>query len=157
MWGSIMAKSINRKTAADLQRRRAMERIYDHLFEQKGSLGDPCAYCGAAADTLDHVPPLHWVARMRQLDREVTGAMLIPACAECNAILGGKLFLTMPSRRAHIYERLKAKNHRILRMPEWDEDELAEISPKLARAFGAATETVHDLRARLFWLRVGRP
>jgi hypothetical protein len=139
-----------------MRQRNNEKAVYQYIFQQEGRIGDPCVYCNDVSSTLDHVPPLHYVARMRQMNQKVTNAKLVPACAECNSILNGKLYLTISKRKAHIYERLKAKNRKILRIPEWSEEELSEISPELARSFRAATVAVHNLRARLFWLRGGR-
>jgi len=55
-------------------------REYDHRYRAKREklLGQPCVWCGAPADTADHVPPLksfppgEWVGE------------LLPACKKCN-------------------------------------------------------------------------
>lgn len=109
--------------------RRADKRLVECQYERAGTLADPCVYCGAPASTFDHVPPLHYVARNPDIEDKL---LKHPSCAECNAVLTGSVILTLRERREYIRQHLRRKYSSYLKMPKWDEDELAELSEKMA-------------------------
>jgi 5-methylcytosine-specific restriction endonuclease McrA len=134
-------------------RRDNILQVHGWRYTHKGQVGDPCTYCGVVSDTMDHVPPIHYTARMADLGEEVGNLRLVPACRDCNLCLGGSLFLTIESRRAHIKRRLRARYKKVLRIPGWDEDDLAGLSPEMARDVMAHLRLREGVMARLSWAR----
>lgn len=107
----------------------------DSLYEVEGGIGDPCVYCGLPSVGFDHVPPLHYVDRLRECDLEVATLRKFPACEECNKILGGVVVHTLTGRRGYVKQRLRKRYRSHAEMPEWSEDEIAELSTKDARRY----------------------
>ena len=119
--------------------RHAAELVFHQLYERIGNLGDPCIYCGVESSTWDHVPPLHFVSRLGHECRDRFWLRLLPACPECNGLLGGILKTHVIERRSHVRRRLERKYARLLRIPDWDDTELNQLSQKLQ----------FDIRSRL--------
>lgn len=74
-----------------------------------------CAYCGALAEVVDHVPALC----VRQAVREAGGSyaeVTVPSCRECGAALGAEGF-TLAARRALAGDAIERK-YRDLQGPE---------------------------------------
>ena len=87
-----------------------------------------CIYCGQPAMHVDHVPPRYW--------RHVLTAMglsgkvefrTVPACANCNHILGKEPLFTVPERRTFIRNYLWRKHAKLISTPGWHQDELNEL------------------------------
>jgi len=94
----------------------------------------PCAYCGMPAETDDHVIPWSFYASVN--DCVILSAYrwaLVPACYECNCIAGDKVFETISQKRRYIQERLRCRYRKILSIPPWSEEDLADLSPLLAQ------------------------
>ena len=114
-----------------------------------------CYYCGLWADTIDHTIPR---ALLRyQLDpvalKEITGIQrtTVPACLECNMLLGSQVFPTLAERKDWLKARLRRRYHKLLRMPDWSEDELLELGPSLQRHVRAALRQRDLVRKRIAW------
>jgi hypothetical protein len=132
---------------------RNSEKVFDASYMEKGRIGDPCVYCGQPSDTYDHVPPLHYVERMRQTDVDKSNLRKYPACRECNSIIGGQIINTLEERRKHVRAHLKKKYASYLRMPYWDEEELAELSKELADHIRRSDRFSKFIKARVAFRR----
>lgn len=129
-------------------------KIYDASYMNRGIPGDPCAYCGQVSDTMDHIPPLSMVASMSATGQECQGPFIkVPACRECNTYLTTLIILTVKGRRKYIKDRLRKKYQHFLRIPNWDEEELEEMSPKFADEIRASVKFANAVRMRLAWMR----
>lgn len=127
---------------------------YDPVYREIGARGDPCTYCGQVSDTMDHIPPIHMVEQASLAGSDQEGPFIkVPACHECNSIIGSKRLLTIKARRNHVKDKLRAKYKHFLRIPNWDEDELAEVSPEFAKEIRASVKFGNHVRARLAWMR----
>jgi len=51
-------------------------------------IGGVCIYCGSAADSVDHVPPLMVAYMQDDLAANSSRHWLVHACRECNSMLG---------------------------------------------------------------------
>lgn len=102
-------------------RHRALHGAY-RLWEFAGK---GCGYCGILASTHDHVPPLVVVSDLGLSHFEDAGIalVLIPACLECNVILGDRGGNTFDERKAYVKVRLRKRYAKYLRMPKWDDEE----------------------------------
>lgn len=127
---------------------------YDSPIEEEDGV-EPCAYCGLPADTVDHVIPrslrymLVDVGGWRDRWGRVTDT--VPACHECNSLVGSMVFNTMREKRNYIHERMRVKYKSVLRTPNWDQDELDELSPIMREYVVASMELAHLIRERLRW------
>lgn len=119
-------------------------------YERVGSISDPCVYCGAPASTFDHVPPLHYAARNPDCEMQFKKH---PACSECNSALGGSILLTMKERRDYIRQYLRRKYSSYLKMPRWDEDELNEMSGKMADEIRRSSRFAEYVKQRVGFKR----
>ena len=126
---------------------------FDHLYDRRGELGDPCVYCGIPSSGWDHIPPLVHIERMREAGAEIEAIpRKVPACGECNVLLNDVLLTTIQARRYELKRRLRDKYRRIVSMPEWDEDELAELSNDDAREYiRQHLAAARYLKSRLGW------
>jgi hypothetical protein len=144
-----------RQSRASVARRQSRLKTYDASYEPKGLVGDPCVYCGVVSDTMDHVPPLHYVQRMCELGEDVDRRVKYPACHDCNTMLGGVLDFTVTGRRAIVKEKIRRRYAKFLRIPGWDEDELDTLSPEMRRDVIAHLKYRDWIMARLGWMRGG--
>ena len=133
------------------QRRQQILEIHGWAYTLKGQVGDPCTYCGECSDTMDHIPPVHYLARVRDLEAEVENCRMVPACKDCNSTLGGLLILNVADRRKHVKTRIRDRFKKFLRMPEWDEDDLRGMSEALVREIAAYLVVKAQAERRLRW------
>jgi len=90
-----------------------------------------CVYCGVKYDLCrDHVIPTSYLRTKRRYG----GDWLVTACTECNTLLGAKLLFNVPERAAYLKIVLARKYYRILRVLNWDDDELEELGENLSSA-----------------------
>lgn len=108
-------------------------RIFDCLYEPID--GDECVYCGLPRTGWDHVPPLHFVARMAEEDRNRANLRKYPCCQECNSFLGSHILRTFEDRKRHVRARIRRKYRKWIEMPDWDSEELSELSTEDARRY----------------------
>jgi hypothetical protein len=93
-----------------------------------------CFYCGAPANTLDHVPPLHHMDNISYETRkkQKIPCVLLPCCIECNSKLGAKHLLTVDERLAHLelqYDKIFKKQKSM-----WTQEEIDELGFSLKGA-----------------------
>lgn len=120
-----------------------------------------CYYCGAAADTIDHVVPQSLITAARDSgDEAVIRAvserrrrMTVPCCRDCNGLAGAVYDQTLAGRKARIAEKFERRNRRKLEMPDWAPTELMEISQQLRGYVLNALVERDNLRERLRRLR----
>lgn len=121
----------------------------DDLYTTFGRIGEPCAYCGAPSDSYDHVPPLAFVGRMPERDQIHCRLRKLPACVECNSALGSRLITNVKERRKVIREHLRKKYAHLLRIPQWSDEELAQLSTEGASEIRRYVRAANYVRARL--------
>lgn len=106
-----------------------------------------CVYCGSVEEHRDHVVPL--VVRRSGLPWDHALPDTVPACAECNQIASGHLFRSVEEKRTYIREHLEARHRRLLDLPEWTDEERAELGTELARSLGEREARRDQVRLRL--------
>lgn len=115
-----------------------------------------CYYCGNFADSTDHVVPRHLLKRAGAMGMELGAVMRIrlwevPACRECNTLIGGAIFKTLPDRCKYVKAKLRARYRRILAMPRWTPEELGELGPELRRYVQTSQRAREAIQARVSW------
>lgn len=81
-----------------------------------------CIYCGKPGFTRDHLLPRRWSG-----DAKRHFVVIVPACGTCNTVLNDTLTWSITERRALCHARLRRKYAKILRIPDWSEEELREF------------------------------
>ncbi len=84
-----------------------------------------CFYCGEIATSADHVVPMSWARVV------FTKQWLVPACGECNSILGNRELWDPEDRLGFVRKKLQKKYRKVLKAPVWDEEDLSELGPTL--------------------------
>lgn len=112
------------------RRRNVNLKIHDHAYTRVGNLDGRCVYCGELAEVWDHVPPISWAD---SVDREATRVWFacLPACGECNVILSDRPIFEISARCWETKKGLRRKYRKVLQMPEWEEEELAALTPAM--------------------------
>ena len=93
-----------------------------------------CIYCGEPATGLDHIPPKYWrpILLSHGLAQPNT-FRTVPACGECNSILGKRPFFTLAERKTYVRGRLWEKYERFCLSPSWSRSELDAMGPGMRR------------------------
>ena len=110
-----------------------------------------CSYCGEFADTYDHVIPVSY----KHVDRkmEVGNKEAIPCCSECNTILGNRFLHTVSARAGYLLKTYSKRYQKVLRTPDWDADELAEMGDNMKQSILARLDARDILKERLTHLK----
>lgn len=112
------------KDKSRTQREKLISGIYKRLPNTDLSR---CYYCDHPRQSLDHVPPLKYACDI-DLDKFHENGhdlFLVPACNECNRILGSKPLFTIAERVMYLYEKYAANADKIQTL--WDEEEIEEL------------------------------
>ena len=110
-----------------------------------------CVYCGESADSRDHAPSLASLHRIMDTvpSSEWPRCHLYPSCRECNMLLNDCADHTMVNRRGVAHKRLRKRHKRLLEMPNWEPEELSDLSPRLRESVEASLRQRERLRERL--------
>lgn len=114
--------------------RDALENVLPFMAEHR-----ICAYCGEYGTDVEHVIP-----RCTRLP-----TWTVFACRECNSIASGKLFPGFAAKRQHIRKRLRRKYAKVFAMPEWTDDELAALGPRMRQYVQDSADAREWLHQRL--------
>ncbi len=115
-----------------------------------------CTYCGIAANTEDHTVPRWLLRRAGELGLDLSRMFrlqnwVVPSCHECNSFLGARLFPTLRERRRAAHAGISRKYAHYLRIPHWDEHDLAELGPMMRVEVLRGVEMREWVRGRLVW------
>lgn len=110
-----------------------------------------CEYCGALADTLDHVVPLSVSGHRRggHQGGRVNGHARVRCCRECNCLLGNRYLLSVPDRAGYLVEALQVRYARLLDAAEWSDEELAKLGPNLRKKIRLDCMKATEARRRI--------
>lgn len=97
----------------------------------KGSLG--CVYCADASGSVDHVPPLSHVDRYSMQEWAARGVkfLLVPACMDCNRMLGARALYSVQERAAYIAKKLEDAYEKNAAL--WSDAEVSEMGAEFKR------------------------
>jgi len=79
------------------------------------------------ADTMDHVIPRTHLYGTDSYAREY----VIPACKECNSLLGNRYFETIGERASYLLAKYESRYAKYLRIPDWSEEEMESVGRSL--------------------------
>lgn len=96
-----------------------------------------CHYCGAPADTKDHIVPISYNYTQRPNNSPGKGGQTVDCCRECNSLLGAKALFSIEERAHEIAECLERRYKKELKAPVWSEEDLAELGPALRKQIKA--------------------
>jgi hypothetical protein len=77
--------------------------------------------------------------------------LVVPACRECNGLLGSSYQQDLSKRKKYLKTRLRGKYKAILQMKGWTELELDEMDSTLRSHILAAIQQRRVIEARLSW------
>lgn len=93
-----------------------------------------CTYCGIGANSLDHVVPISYTSAIsRKFSKRCTKGVsyskskVVPACSECNNLLGNYAFHTIAERADYISSRLARRYEKVLNGAYWTEEDLDTV------------------------------
>ena len=108
-----------------------------------------CHYCGAPADTKDHIVPVSYLLNGRPKKPKGVGET-VDCCRECNSLLGAKALFTIEERAHEIAQCLTRRHKRELNAPVWTDEEIAELGDSLQKSVKAKqflrTEVLERIR-----------
>lgn len=103
-----------------------------------------CIYCGQTGNIQrEHVISCASTDRQRRYDKQ---EWIVPACAECNNLIGGNVASTVPARAKILLAKYRKRFAKILKMPEWSDAELAELSPSFRASVMASLSHKHKAK-----------
>ena len=99
-----------------------------------------CYYCGEIANGIDHVIPqvvikTYEATQDKELLKKLYGdrVLKVPACKECNCLLGATIQPTLRARKSILKEKLRKRYRELLLTPDWEEEEFREIGDGLKK------------------------
>ena len=105
-----------------------------------------CTYCGDTTSlTRDHVIAVSWTGFKRSYEKGST----VPACRECNSILGANPFFSICSRANFISNQLTRKYRKILNHPHWSDSELEQMSREFQSSLKSRGNAKSFIEARI--------
>lgn len=107
-----------------------------------------CTYCGAPSDQLDHVTPKSYSDNL-SYNKE----FVVPCCGECNRLLTSHLYFSIADRAEYLHKKYSSRYSKALKVPDWDEDELEEVSSDMRKSVLSAISLRDELKARLSHLK----
>lgn len=113
------------------QETQVYEDRYKIINGERGEFSHLCVYCGLPADTRDHVPPISRVSDYESLGLNVEIYIKVPACSECNTLLGDSIQNSFMERAEELKNKLSRKFSRQLANIDWEEDEINDLGPNL--------------------------
>jgi hypothetical protein len=111
-----------------------------------------CAYCGLTAQCRDHVIPQAYEGVGQHETGYGTGwkrDKVVPACSECNCLLGRRWLPSVAERAAFLAQKLRVRHEEALNFPNWNEDDLEDMSPRMRKQIRAKIQRRDLLKARI--------
>jgi hypothetical protein len=91
-----------------------------------------CFYCGYLADNRDHITPHSFLSNSSK--RKFRGKEILNACGECNKSAGAKGAIFLEDKIKFLIERYTIRYQLNVLIPEWSDEELAELGRSLKSA-----------------------
>ncbi len=130
------------------------DRCKDRYLLETKELADlsACYYCGATADSIDHIPSQLDRAKLINLGLAFKYKFIeVSSCRECNSALGARSLFTLSERKRYIKQYLQRKYNRYLVIPDWSDKELNQINYNLRSCVLEGILIRNSIRSRLRW------
>jgi len=118
-------------------RREQSEKILEQFYKIVKIRKEPflCVYCGDFSTSLDHCPPLSRFYDYKAFNLETEMFLKVPACTECNSLLGSKLTETFEERLEMAKDLINKKYSKLFKGKLWTELEIkdCELNGQLER------------------------
>jgi hypothetical protein len=108
--------------------------------------GGVCVYCGETADSVDHLLPRGFTG-----DADRLRVPVVPACRECNSLLGDVYMPDIFDRRDYVHNKLKNKYKKYQNVMHWGESDLKAFGRQMRSMIVKQMREGDRLRARLSW------
>jgi len=116
---------------------------------------DLCYYCGVMSTSDDHTVPRDFLRLLNgtvELQKFTSHKRLIvPSCKECNCLFGSLVFDTLKDKKRWMKDRLRRRYKKILGLPDWTNDELAECEPTLRKHIIIGLHKKDLIEKRIFY------
>ena len=116
-----------------------------------------CVYCGEQATTEDHIMPLYVAYMTGDIGIITKSKVLLPACQECNALAGTKIFNKFTERKKYIQLRIKQRNKKLLSTKGWTIDELSQLGNTLRQFIENSIHLQSNVKKRIQWQNRDNP
>ena len=115
-----------------------------------------CTYCGAwDGDNRDHVVPVSYNHNVsRKVTNKVSYRGTVPCCRECNVLLSDRLYFSIPSRAAYLLGTYERRYKKLLKQPDWTEDELEELGPSMRTSIIQSMKDKQEVRRQFEHLKL---
>ena len=92
-----------------------------------------CIYCGEASQCLDHVIPYSYTSAISYKYRNGGSdpGFRVPACTQCNCILGDRIFRNLVERKEYIHKRLFVRLRKYVSCEKWEDHEIEGLGRNL--------------------------
>lgn len=108
------------------------------------NVGHYCTYCGDHAQSLDHVIP-----KTFEDTCSFARTKVVPCCHECNSLLGDAFVHCVGGRADYVRALITERHNKVLSMPDWDTDELEDMSDRMRASIMCAMRHKKAIQARL--------
>lgn len=112
-----------------------------------------CSYCGDPATSWDHVVP-HSFEHAADTTRKYSRGV-VPCCHHCNSTLGAVFCGSLDARLEHLAQRIRKKYAKLLKAPDWTDQEIKELGSNLRDSVIAIRNEKRHAIARLAFLERG--
>ena len=106
-----------------------------------------CFYCGEYGREKEHVIPR----------RVSLPTWTVLSCRECNSLAGGDALTSVLEKLQAIRAKRAKRYAKLLKMPKWDEDELADITGRLRKTIEAWQMAKETVESQVTWNPLGEP
>jgi hypothetical protein len=124
------------KSTSASKHRKLLERLYNERYKLHLISRDGCFYCGDAAGTVDHCPPLAWcdVKEKKWFEERKIKFWLVKCCNICNRWLRDKPIFTLEERTLEIKLLLEKKLNSMVSWEKWEQEEMSSMFKKMIKA-----------------------
>jgi hypothetical protein len=116
-----------------------------------------CYYCGRPASDREHVIEKSILRSCASISQELVDEvthnrkLIVSSCRECNALLVGTIQFTLAERKQFVKLRLRQKYGKLLKMPNWANEELEVIGRHLRGHIIRALQEKEIVKERISW------
>lgn len=104
--------------------RRIISALYQHIDNM-----EHCVYCGVPAECHDHLTPVAFIAKLREVMNIETALYTTDSCSFCNGLLSDQVFDTFVARFDYVKRKIEERNTSLA--GHWTDKELNQLEGRL--------------------------